>query len=142
MQTKDRLGQVSADSPVIMVDDDELDIEAASRGLQRTNISNPFLTFADGPPFLQYLDAMATGGARVPAVVLLDINMPLMTGFEVLAEIRDHPQFAVNPHVIMLTSATHDDDRRQSFCGGANDYLVKPNDYRQYATFFELLFDG
>ncbi|MGB5347105.1 MAG: response regulator [Woeseia sp.] len=142
MQTKDRLGLVSADSPVIMVDDDELDIEAATRGLRRTNISNPFLAFGDGPPFLRYVDAVYRGDAGMPAVVLLDINMPLMTGFEVLKKLRNYEAFAENPHVFMLTSSTHEKDRKRALAAGANDYLVKPQDYRQYSAFFELLFDG
>ncbi len=142
MQTKDRLGLVSADSPVIMVDDDELDIEAATRGLRRTNISNPFLAFGDGPPFLRYVDAVYRGDAGMPAVVLLDINMPLMTGFEVLKKLRNYKAFAENPHVFMLTSSTHENDRKRALAAGANDYLVKPQDYRQYSAFFELLFDG
>ncbi|MGB5246946.1 MAG: response regulator [Woeseia sp.] len=140
MQTEVRLGPMGPDQPIVMVDDDELDREAAERGLKKSPITNPFMAFEDGSQFLDYLESVIAGDAPFPAVVLLDINMPLMPGFDVLKQMRALPDFEEKPMVMMLTSSTHDNDRKLSLQFGANDYLIKPHDYRDYSGFFEQLF--
>lgn len=141
MQTDVRLGPVDTDQPVVMVDDDELDIEAACRGLGKSGIANPFVSYASGPAFLEHLAAVEAGKAKLPAVVLLDINMPLTSGFEVLQQLRANPLFAKRPFVTMLTSSNHENDRKLALSGGANDYLTKPQNYREYTEFFSQLFE-
>jgi two-component system, response regulator len=126
---------------ILMVDDEELDIEAATRGLRKSNIKNTLLSFPDGPPFIEYLNSIKNDSDRYPALVLLDINMPLMSGFEVLRHIRAEPCFAEIPVVTMLTSSTHDRDREEARSVGANDYLIKPSNYNDYTAFFNALFE-
>ena len=125
--------------PIVMVDDEELDIEAVSRALEKSKLDREFLSFPDGPPFLAYLEEVKAGNAEHPALVLLDINMPLMSGIDVLRKMRAEEAFREIPVVSMLTSSTHDRDRETSLRCGANDYFVKPGDYNMYTEFFDSL---
>lgn len=137
-----RIPSTRRDAPIVMVDDEELDIEAAARGLRRSSLDNEFLSFNDGQPFLDYLDGLRGHPERYPAVVMLDINMPLMSGLEVLSAVRKDSEFRDVPIITMLTSSTHDADMLRAQERGANDYLIKPADYNEYVTFFDELFDS
>jgi CheY-like chemotaxis protein len=141
MRLKHRLQSASASAPVVMVDDEPLDIDAARLGLQKSGLERAFLAFADGQPFLDYMADVKAGAAEVPFIVLLDVNMPRMTGMEVLVRLRSDPTFRDLPVVSMLTSSTHDQDRESAGISGANDYLIKPMDYNEYIRFFDSLRD-
>lgn len=136
MEAKIRIRPDAREGAIVMVDDEELDIEAAQRGFRKAGLDNVFLSFSDGPPFLDYLQKVRNGEEPFPALVLLDINMPLMSGFDVLRKLRADPKFVEVPVVTMLTSSTHDRDREAAIAGGANDYLIKPNNYNDYTDFF------
>lgn len=125
--------------PIVMVDDEELDIEAVRRALRKSRLDREFLSFPDGPPFLQHLEFVKAGKADHPSLVLLDVNMPLMSGFAVLRKMRAEPKFREIPVVSMLTSSDRDSDREQALGAGANDYVVKPGDYNRYTEFFDSL---
>lgn len=141
MKLKFQIAKERASGPIVMVDDEELDIEAAQRGLQKSELENEFLSFNDGQPFLDYLEEVKAGKSGYPALVLLDINMPLMSGFEVLTIVRSEAEFAEIPIVSMLTSSTHDADQERALEVGANDYLIKPSNYNDYTEFFNALFE-
>lgn len=141
MQLKQRIVAPHPDAPIVMVDDEPLDIEAARRGLQKSVLSNPFLSFPDGEPFLDFLADVRAGRQRYPAIVLLDVNMPRMSGFEVLQAMRTNPAFESIPVVSMLTSSTHEQDRQSALMAGANDYLIKPHDYNDYTALFNSMVD-
>lgn len=71
-------------------------------------------------------EAVKKAGEFRPAVVLLDIILPAMDGFEVLKKIRSHKDRAVkNAHVIMLTNLGQEEDSKKALDLGANDYLIK-----------------
>lgn len=140
MKADVKLVAETSTGPIVMVDDEELDVDAVRRGLEKSRLPNAFLSFSDGPPFLAYLQAIKRGEGDFPALVLLDMNMPLMTGIEVLKKMREDQSFRDIPVVAMLTSSTHDQDRRSAAKSGAHDYLVKPLDYNEYIDFFEGLF--
>ena len=141
MKPRFRIPPVHRDGPIIMVDDEELDIEAALRGFRKSQLENDFTSFCDGPPFLDYLEQVRNGEAAIPALVMLDINMPQMSGFDVLTTLRGDPEFREIPVVTMLTSSTHDKDREMALANGANDYLIKPSNYNDYTTFFNALLE-
>ena len=141
MQLEFKIPKELRGESIVMVDDEVLDFEAVGRGLRKSAIDNDFLTFEDGPPFLDYLEEAVLTGKSLPALVLLDINMPLMSGFDVIKAIRQRDEFRGIPIISMLTSSTANADRRKARELGANDYLVKPNSYREYVELFDNLFE-
>lgn len=125
--------------PIVMVDDEALDRESVQRYLGRSRLENPFLGFEGGEDFLAYLDDAETGSEPIPALVLLDINMPRMNGFEVLAAVRNIERFRHVPIITMLTSSTDQRDIDRTSEMGANEYMVKPYRPREYQDFFDSL---
>lgn len=108
----------------LVVDDNPDDFFAVRRSLQQAGVRNPLLHCESGEEALTLLtDAAAAGG--LPALVLLDINMPGMKGGEVLSEIRANEALAALP-VVMLTSSDDDRDVHAAFTGHASGYLNKP----------------
>lgn len=75
----------------------------------------------------------------MPALVLLDINMPRMTGPEVLERVRTIPYFSDLPVFCMLTSSTDPADRARVERLGASGFVVKPNQPDDYVEFFDAL---
>lgn len=126
-------------SPVIMVDDEDLDVMVAKRYFQKSNLKNPFLSFSSGQLFLDYLADVRAEAKPAPSIVLLDINMPRMTGHEVLENVRKHAEFRDTPIVAMLTSSTDQENINHANERGANDYLIKPFRPSDYVEFFNSL---
>lgn len=86
----------------------------------------------DGQEALDYLKTMENNGTSsqvpLPAVVLLDLNLPKVNGFEVLRHIKSHPRLRSIP-VSILTTSSNDRDVQQAYHDGANCYLCKPARY-------------
>jgi two-component system response regulator len=108
----------------LVVDDNPDDFFAVKRSLQQAGVKNPLLHCESGEEALEQLRA-AAAARGLPALVLLDINMPGMKGAEVLAAIRADHATASLP-VIMLTSSDDDRDVHAAFKGHASGYLNKP----------------
>ena len=105
----------SGDGPVILVDDDEVDIEILTRSFGRSKLSETreLLSFMSGESFLEHMVEVDQEMHAVPSIVLLDINMPRMNGFEVLDELRRYDQFVEVPAVMFVsnTDNPHDIER-------------------------------
>ncbi len=105
---------------LLLVDDDAMDIRLISR------------SFAKTAPEISFETHLGSAGAseRVQEgdidLVLLDINMPGLNGFEVLEQLRDKREGGY-PAVVMLTTSDNDSDVKRAFDSGANAYLVKPS---------------
>jgi CheY-like chemotaxis protein len=90
----------------------------------------------DGVETLDYLHSRARYENRPPenpAVLLLDVKMPRMDGLEVLRQIKADERLKTTP-VVMLTSSQDERDVRSSYELGANAYVVKPVEFRRFAT--------
>lgn len=79
------------------------------------------------------LDTMLAPGAELPDVVLLDINMPGLSGFEVLTAMKTHPRLVRIP-VVMLTTSNHDRDIRQAYTLHASSYLIKSVNFQDFVA--------
>ena len=121
-----------ADSAILLVEDNEEDILLLRRAFRKANIANRLVEVRDGQAAIQYLsgDADYADRARypIPFLVLLDLRLPKLSGFEVLAWIRDQPEF-VELIIVVLTGSDQVPDITKAHELGANSYLVKPGDF-------------
>jgi CheY-like chemotaxis protein len=121
---------------ILLVEDNENDEELTLRALKKHKIGNPVVVARDGAEALDYLfgrGAYAERDVRVlPQVVLLDLNLPKLSGIEVLRAIRADDRTKVLP-VVILTSSMEDSDLASGYASGANSYIVKPVDFNQFA---------
>ena len=124
---------------IIMVDDNEGDTELGRICCEQSDVANPWLSFSNGPSFLAYLEAIRRGEAPMPALVLLDINMPGMTGLEVLEQTRDDQFFANLPIFCMMTSSADPRDKARAQSLGASGFVTKPDRVQEYVRFFNTL---
>jgi two-component system, response regulator len=122
---------------ILLVEDDDLDAELASRAFQRAKVTNALVRVRDGVEALDYLFARGKYGARdvhdLPVFVLLDLNIPKISGLKVLKAIREDKSTWHLP-VIVLTSSFEERDRLDAYRNFANSYIVKPLDYDQFVA--------
>lgn len=119
---------------ILLAEDNPVDAEMTIDALREAKLANPIVHVEDGVEALHYLRATGPYAKRapgLPAVLLLDIKMPLMDGLEVLTRIRADPALARVP-VVMLSSSREESDLVRSWDLGANAYVVKPVDVRQF----------
>jgi two-component system response regulator len=121
---------------ILMVEDNASDEELTLRALKKSNISNKVVVTRDGSAALDYLFARGAYAGRetkeLPQVVLLDLNLPKMSGLEVLRAIRADERTKLLP-VVILTSSKEEKDLVGCYESGANSYIVKPVDFTQFA---------
>jgi two-component system response regulator len=120
---------------ILLVEDNEDDAELARLALEETGISTPVVLATDGVEALDYLFATGAHADRdasvMPRVVLLDINLPKVNGFQVLQRLRGDAATELLP-VVMLTSSDEQHDVQASYRSGANSYVRKPMDFSQF----------
>ncbi|MSQ48747.1 MAG: response regulator [Deltaproteobacteria bacterium] len=119
---------------MLLVEDNQNDVELMLAVLEEFPFANEVVVALDGAEALDYLfrrEQFATRSEDLPCVVLLDIKMPKVNGFEVLKQIRTDAQLRWLP-VVMLTSSRAERDIMESYALGANAYVVKPVDFDEY----------
>ncbi len=118
--------------PILLAEDDENDIFLMGRAFDRVGIHNPLFVVHNGQEAIDYLAGNGAYADRqkhpLPGLLLLDLKMPWMDGFDVLAWLRKHPQFNTLP-VVVLTSSKLQADIDKSREMGVYDYRVKPHDF-------------
>lgn len=119
-------------SHILLVEDNEDDYEATLRGFRKNNMMNPVRWCKNGQDALDYLYGEGVYAeytdAKLPGLVLLDLNMPGIDGREVLRRIKDDPEKCSIPVVILTTSKdSRDIDRCYEI--GASTYIQKPIDF-------------
>lgn len=123
-------------SVILLVEDNSSDEELTILALQESNIANRVVVVRDGAAALDYLFARGDFASRdpsdVPQVILLDLNLPKVSGLDVLKAVREDPRTAFVPTVI-LTSSREERDLLQGYKLRANSYIVKPVDFDQFA---------
>lgn len=117
---------------LLLVEDNADDIELTLRVLNNHHIANEVIVARDGEEALRLLFGTNTVFAhQLPAVVLLDLNMPKVGGLEVLRRIRSEPRTRPLPVVIMTTSS-EERDIVASYELGANSFVRKPVEYEEF----------
>ena len=119
---------------ILLAEDDPNDVFFFRRAFQRAQIQCRILDVPNGEQAVRYLEGSSPYDNRsdfpLPNLLLLDLKMPVMGGFDVLEWLRSHPAFAEIP-ALVLSSSAHEDDIRRSRSLGARDYRVKPADLNQ-----------
>ncbi len=125
-----------ADKHILLVEDDPDDVQLTLRALQDNRISNRVVVAGDGVEALDYLFGTGTHAGRnlsdKPVVVLLDLKLPKLDGLEVLRLLRRDPRTAFLP-VVILTSSTQEADLLNGYRNGANSYIRKPVDFKEFS---------
>jgi two-component system, response regulator len=123
------------DAPtVLLVEDNPDDQELILREFRPTNLKNPVDVARDGQEALDYLFGNHDQAAKpVPVLVLLDLRLPRVDGFEVLKRIRAQERTRRVP-VVILTSSSEDQDLIDGYDLGANGYVRKPVRFEEFAT--------
>ena len=114
---------------ILLVEDNDDDVELTLRAFARSNVANQIQVVRDGEAALHYL--LAPGHNSLPQVVLLDLKLPKVDGLEVLKRIRAEERTRRLP-VVILTSSGEEKDLINSYDLGANSYVRKPVDFRQF----------
>jgi two-component system, response regulator len=120
---------------VLLVEDNPNDEELTCDVLARNQLPNPVVVVRDGAEALDYLfcrgDYAERDAADLPLVVLLDLNLPKLSGIDVLRAIRADSRTRLLP-VVILTSSGEDIDLVDGYESGANSYVVKPVGYVEF----------
>lgn len=119
--------------PLLIVEDNDMDLDFCLQALVEHAVSNPVIACRDGEEALQFIE---THGAQedpdLPLLVLLDLRLPKVDGIDVLRHARQHAVWRQIPFVILTTSSENADIAR-AYDLGANSYLVKPVDFASFA---------
>ena len=120
---------------ILLVEDDPGHARLIEKNLRRSNITNEIITVSDGQQALDYLfgEGQCAGSEYVsPLLVLLDLNLPVLDGYQVLQRMKADERTMRIPVVILTTT---DDAREVSRCYdlGCNVYIIKPVDYAQFS---------
>ena len=121
---------------ILLVEDDPKDVELTLTGLAEYNLANEVVIVRDGEEALDYLYRRGNHQTRAngnPAVMLLDLKLPKVNGFEVLQQVRGNENLKMIP-VVVLTSSHEERDLVQSYKLGVNAYVVKPVDFHQFVN--------
>jgi two-component system response regulator len=128
---------VTGEHHILLVEDNDDDAELTIRAFRQANVTNPVVRAADGVEALDYLFGRGVHAGRdladAPAVVLLDLNLPRLSGLDVLKAIREDERTRYLA-VVVLTSSAEDRDRIAAYERYANSYVRKPVDFEQFVT--------
>jgi CheY-like chemotaxis protein len=116
--------------PVLLVEDNPVDIDLTQRAFARRKLANPIQVARDGEEALAYIPRWEAG-EPTPLLILLDLKLPRVSGLEVLAEWKAHAVSRAIP-VVVLSSSAEDKDIETAYQLGANSYIVKPVDFTKF----------
>jgi DNA-binding response OmpR family regulator len=121
---------------IIMIEDDEGHALLIERNIRRAGVSNDILPFQNGTEAVRYLfgpDGSGGVSSGRPLLILLDLNLPDMSGVDILKRVKENEHLKLTPVVVLTTT---DDEREIKRCYdlGANVYITKPVNYESFAN--------
>jgi CheY-like chemotaxis protein len=114
---------------ILLVEDDEVDVMNVQRAFAKNHIANPLFVARNG---LEALDMLRGDMPKGRRIVLLDLNMPRMSGIEFLRELRADPELCATP-VVVLTTSNNDRDKIDAYRLNVAGYLVKPVTFSEFS---------
>ncbi len=133
--TEEQINSLMAKShPILLAEDDENDVFFLKRALRQAGLQNPLFVARDGQEAVNYLSGEPPYADRsdypMPALLLLDLKMPKMSGFDVLNWLQAQKNFK-DLAVVVFSSSSEESDVRKALTLGADDFLVKPYDFQK-----------
>jgi two-component system, response regulator len=116
---------------ILLIEDNSDDVELTKRAFARNRIANEIVILRDGAEACEFLVNGKRNGRGLPQVILLDINLPKISGLEVLERVRAHEATRLVPTVI-LTSSKQEEDLIEGYRLGVNSYVRKPVDFNEF----------
>jgi two-component system response regulator len=119
---------------ILLVEDSPDDVKLTLHAFNKYNLSRRVAVVRDGAEALEFIFATGRYADRPtppPKLVLLDLKLPLVDGFEVLRRVKQDPDRKSLP-VVVMTSSTEERDVAESYALGVNSYVVKPVDFEQF----------
>ncbi|GAB6146952.1 response regulator [Desulfocicer niacini] len=135
--------QRNSHQPILLVEDNPLDIDLTRRAFKKQNLTNPLDIARDGEEAISWLSRWEAG-EPLPLIILLDLKLPKIGGLEVLRKYKEQPGIRNIP-IVVLTSSSLDADITTAYEYGANSYIVKPVDFEKFvevATEIEMYWLG
>ncbi len=127
---------------ILIVEDNPNDAELMMRAFKKQNLTNMIRVLPDGAEALDFLFAKGAYAARriadLPKVMLLDVKLPKVDGFEVLKAVKGNQDTRALP-VVIVTSSREDPDIYKAYELGANSYVTKPVDYDSFTSAMGLI---
>ena len=119
---------------IVMIEDDEGHARLIERNIRRAGIANAVRHFLDGGTALDFLFAHEEGPkANGPALILLDLNLPDMSGIDILRQIKENKYLKASP-VVVLTTTDDSQEIKRCYELGCNVYITKPVNYENFAN--------
>jgi CheY-like chemotaxis protein len=121
---------------IIMIEDDDGHARLIERNIRRSGVNNEIVPFSNGTEAVQYL--MGSDGTGLPhkgqaLLVLLDLNLPDMSGTEILRQIKENIYLKATP-VVVLTTTDDSQEIKRCYELGCNVYITKPVNYESFAN--------
>lgn len=128
--------------PILLAEDDQIDVMTVQRAFKRNNIINPLYVVSNGQEALDYLKHNGRfsdqAGCPRPGIILMDLNMPVMNGIECLKQLKEDEDLRKIP-VIVLTTSKEECDRVESFKLSVAGYIIKPVEFEKFVEAVKVL---
>jgi CheY-like chemotaxis protein len=121
--------------PILLIEDNPMDVDLTRRAFVKRKLANPLEVARDGEEALTWIGKWDAGAQR-PLVILLDLNLPKLSGLEVLRVLKSHPVYKTIP-VVILTTSKEDKDLHEAYVNGVNSYIVKPVSFENFMNVAE-----
>jgi CheY-like chemotaxis protein len=121
---------------IVMIEDDEGHARLIEKNVRRAGVSNAIVPFSNGTEALDYIlgkDRSGDASRDRSLLILLDLNLPDMTGVDILAKVKTNPHTKRLP-VVVLTTTDDAGEIQRCYDLGANVYITKPVDYENFAN--------
>jgi CheY-like chemotaxis protein len=127
---------MSNEVTIIMVEDDEGHARLIERNIRRAGVNNEIVPFGNGSEALKFLfgaDGSGSVNKNRPMLILLDLNLPDMTGIDILKRIKENDHIRRTP-VVVLTTTDDEKEIQRCYDLGCNVYITKPVNYENFAN--------
>ena len=121
---------------IVMIEDDEGHARLIERNIRRSGVNNDIMPFTNGTDAVKYLfgsDGSASEHKDQALLILLDLNLPDMTGIDILKRIKENSYIKCAP-VVVLTTTDDDQEIKRCYELGCNVYITKPVNYESFAN--------